>query len=447
MTDQDEYEVEIRRRLDAVEPPPPRLEVEQVVRIGRSRMRRRRYLAAGGAAAVVLAVTAAVPAIVEVGPPDGTGYQAGDPSASSAAPSPGTAPSVLDCEPFKLPVPDGLFAGFDVPTTFITIRAIDPTGRHVTGIGAANKEVGWPAVVWRDGTPEIIGKAGTEAMPQAVNALGTVVGSSWDGEDTYSWVYRADTMTRLAAPEGYGPAFAEAINGAGDVVGSVTGTGPDRPDAIAVWPAEALDAPRLLTTPDGVGVRAISIDDDGRVVGSASDHSGGYVWELDGAVRRLPLPDGADSGEVYAARGAWAVGSATFADAGDRRPPQSGSPAAGHAPTPAASGTPHPGPLDQGGYAIVPVRWDLRTDESETFEPAYQSGPAEATAVTVNGDLVLADTHPVVVRDGLPFVLPGLAGGELGQPRGVVVNDDGTVFAGTIHSPGRTTGVPVIWRC
>lgn len=425
MTDHDGHEAELRRRLGAVDPPPPRLDVDQIVQTGRSQVRRRRYLAAGGTAAVVFAVSVAVPVTVGVGPPAGDG-----PPAASGGPSTAPSPSTLDCEVIKLPVPDGLFAGFGVPETPVGIHAIDPTGRHVAGAGSAAPEAqrGMPAVVWRDGgAPEVLGEPGTEMMPRAVNARGTVVGYGWDGEDTYGWVHRGATMTRLPAPEGYGPPFPEAVNGSGDVAGSVGGLGPDRPDAIAVWPADAPDRPWVLTAPDGGGVKAISIHDDGRVVGSASGGSGGYVWEPDGTVRRLALPDGADRGQVEAAQGNWAVGSVTVPVLDHGSPP----------------GTADPAPR----HAVVPVRWDLRTGASETFGAARYGGRAAAIAVAAAGDLVLGERNPVVVRDGFPFTLPALAGGA-GIPRPLVVNEDGTVFAGTVDNPGAYgTGVPVRWHC
>jgi uncharacterized membrane protein len=434
MADEERYEAEARDWLDGVDVPPPRLEVAQIVQIGRSQVRRRRLLTAGGTVAA-LAALAAVPAMVPLLP-------------SGGAPEVGSAPlPVLDCEVTELPMPDEYAEPEDDVFPDVWIAGMDPTGRYVIGNGPYQWEDDGSTsgynpngmVLWEDGNPTAMtapGDGGSAA--NAVNADGVVVGDEW--------IYRDGAMSELPVPDGYASVEATAINAAGDVAGMAY-TEDFSSYSVVVWPAGNLDDPHVLAVPD-VSASAEGITDDGTVVGQltverdgAFWEDGGYLWRPDGTRQELRAPADATEVVIGGVRGNWVVGRANLP-----LPPAS---------VP-ADPEPSPAPPPATTYEVT-ILWDLAAG---TFQVRDVGSSSElTTGVSAAGDVLYEE--PMLTRDGETYALPDPIGvGAVVPPDSEyaptitteAISDDGSTIVGSVFindTPDRTADAthPVIWRC
>lgn len=458
-----EEETAVRNWLEAVEAPPPRLDLDEIVQIGRTQVRRRRQLAAGGSAAVALAVAAAVPVALRAWP-------AGDPYvAADRYPT-------LDCTITELSLPDG-----DIDLDHVEVAAMDPTGQYVVG-NQSNGDVQYAGpgliervegavILWDNGEPAELTELRGAAQAVDVNSSGVVVGIGWDDLDG-GWVYRDGDLAELPEPPGFSVNRVRGLNEVGDVVGMVVPEGSRDEEfvneSVAVWPAADRDQPRILHEPSGKDVAEVAgITDTGAVVGWLHGEPGvpsrflPYAWEPDGTGHYLPLPDGAVGGQVHDVAGEWAAGSAdVLVPQESVREPSPASPTA--EPVSPSPGAVDPSPNADGQVLVtLPARWNLRTGTAEVLDtgvPPEAGSATSANAVAANGDLVVGlSDAPRVLRDGEWYSLPG----SDDTPALVAMSEDGTAIAGSLGfaawawdarssaptpSPANSI-VQVVWHC
>lgn len=230
-----------------------------------TRKSKRRYVAGGAAAAFAVAVT--VPVLSAF---------AEDSDVASDQPA-------AEYELTELPVPDG-FDGSGVD-------AVDPTGQYLVG-GGYNGNVTTP-LLWNDGEVEAVEVPDAEtAYLFDVNSSGLAVGSFSTEESAGTFFYQDGEVTVVEGGEEFS---ATGVNEAGDVSGS---TEVDAERVPAVW-RDGADAPEELPMPDGwrSGI-ANDVNDDGVVAGyyQGGGQNVGYplMWDADGAVAELELPDEVD---------------------------------------------------------------------------------------------------------------------------------------------------------
>jgi uncharacterized membrane protein len=263
-----------------------------------------------------------------------------------------------------------------------------------------------------------------------VNEQGVVVGDGWD-QNEYAWIYSDDTARELLVPRGYKSARALGVNADGDVVGTASDT--DGQVVVVRWPATDLDRPSTLTGLAGMILTPAGITDDGRIVatiGQDGRDRGVYMWEADGIGRTLPMPPGAIGGYVTTVHGDWAAGAAYI-------PPASGE---------AVQPTPH---TDGRGDVVVdvPVRWNLTTSTVDFLLDSTDGDVGRASAVTADGNVLLEAEESIFIRDDQRYVLSTSGG----QARPTAVSGDGSVFVGVVVTtrPGSAEVVrqPTLWRC
>jgi hypothetical protein len=281
-------ENEVRTLLAAVDPPPSRVDIGRAVEDGRRGVHRRRFVGATGIA-VAVAALAAVPFVV---PLHAGGAPAASPQSGAAPPSAGhRGPCALDPK-----------AVLWVPDAFAD--RVDPSGRYVGGARVIDQN-NLP-VVWTDGKPLLLTISAQSTTVYAINASGVVVGQV-ESPTEYAFRYRNEVVTPLAAPAGYPRAVPEAINAAGTVVGVAFSATGDRYVAVK-WTG---DVPEILAAPGNA--MASGISDDGTVVGSLGAKGGAYLWDAGGTGRKLAVPNGLSGGTAGAIRGGWVVGNAADA--------------------------------------------------------------------------------------------------------------------------------------
>jgi hypothetical protein len=412
---------DVRGWFAAVDAPSPKLDIHHTLRAGRSRLRRRRTRTVVGSAALALGVLAAVPAVaVAVRGGETEPTTAGGPVASdTATPPPATPPPPSACEAKPLRPPAGLAAKGVKDPESVHVTAMDPTGRYVVGDTYGGFNASPASVLWDNGVGRIIPTTSEHATASAVNAQGVVVGEGVRGLDTpwFGWVYRDGKVTELTAPRGYREVVdVVAINPAGDILGTVTDM--RYQSAVVVWPAGALDRPRVLTSPGGRAVSATGFAADGSIVGWANGQLGAYRWAPDGKPTALELPAGASGARTTAVAGDRAVGVALEGD------------------PPSDDNTP------------TGVGWDLRTGAATPM--ALPDGIPVASYLNINavspgGDMVYSVRGVgVLVRDRRAVRLTG-PGGGLSDP--VAIDDTGKIVAGSVRTAENAGPRPVTWTC
>lgn len=311
-------EQELRARLEAVDVPPSRLEVEALVRAGRRRVFRHRSFQGAGGVALATAVLLAAPSILTgaggaqpaAGPADpsaASGPAAGPatrpaPTAPATPGGAGRAPTApgTGCPVTELPVPPGM--------TDVAVSAVDPTGRYVVG----NSTVGqnFRPLLWTDGQPKALPVTAESVQATAVNPAGVVVGLVQDGPVEYVFRYENGRYTRLRTPAGNWHVYpSPAINEAGDIVinAEPSGNSGGEGSIVLLWPAGSTAAQKLPLPP---GANAYAVTDDGTIVGAMYRDGAAvaaYAWDQRGKGRKLMVPAGAKAA-AYAARGGWATG-------------------------------------------------------------------------------------------------------------------------------------------
>jgi probable HAF family extracellular repeat protein len=160
-------------------------------------------------------------------------------------------------------------------------KAINARGEIVGGepyLGGSQEPT---AFHWRDGVLTVLGSG--SAMD--INATGVAVGYSWEGIDTYPWIWHGGVMERLDT--GWGRAY--AINNRGDIVGTAPVPG------IARW-RPVLWKDGAVTVLNETGGEANDINETGQIVGQAFNpslsHREAFLWE-NGVLTWLgTLPEG-----------------------------------------------------------------------------------------------------------------------------------------------------------
>jgi hypothetical protein len=397
-------EEQLRNRLEAVDVPPSRLDMDVLVRAGRRRAFRRRSAQAAGGMALVTGVLLAVPSILtNTGLPPAV--QAGPGAVATSTPAPAGTPE--RCRMTELPVPSGM--------TEVTATAVDPTGRYVIGHEIVGQD--FRPVLWTDGRPKALPMPTKSVELSAVNASGVVVGLAGGPRQEYVFRYENGTYTRLRPPAGSWHVYpTPAINAAGDIIinaepsGNIEGKG----SIILLWKAGAKTAVRL---PAPTEANAHDITDDGTIVGATYKNGTArtpYAWDQQGNGRKLQVPAG-QTGAIYAAAGDWATGGLW--------------------------------------PAMVPALWNLRTGEvtklAEAAGPQQEQGAATrkgqgpGTAVNASGWVVAGGA---VVRDGVAV--------DLAVPKGqssiaTDVSDTGLVVGQAITGgpDDDENHGPRVWRC
>ncbi|GAA5188408.1 hypothetical protein GCM10023322_39040 [Rugosimonospora acidiphila] len=359
MTEEDRDFV-LRDLLSGVSAPPTRVDLNQVITVGRRSLRRRRSFGVAGVSALVVAAMLATPLVIRAA--DGpSGHRsvaapiaAGAPRATQDAAS--ATPSAQPCAVTALPSPNGL--------ADVEASAVDPTGRYVGGQAWVGQN-GVP-ILWTGGRAQVLPVHAKSATVDAINANGVVVGQAENSpDDQYVYRYQNGTVTKLSPLPHYPHLFPTAsINAAGDVVinaeakGSVEGAG-----AVGViWPAGSTTAHKV-TLPAGANLFAIT--DDGTRVGTsyvAGVADAAYTWDANGHGRKLAAPSGQKS-LAYGARGEWVTG------------------AVGE--FPGASQT---------------ARWNLRTGSVTILNSADNGGAVNASGWVVTPTAVIPDKNPIPLQ-------------------------------------------------
>jgi hypothetical protein len=414
--------------LSTMDIPPSTLDVSDLVRLGRRRVRRRRHATTGMVAALTLVAVAAPVGLVQwhnrVSPTASTPVSAEPDSSAPSTPTAVAAPCTATT--VTLPKSGKAYTA--------DIGAMDPSGRYLV----SGPHTSTAPILWDNLHPRYLAAPGPAAAAIAVNAAGTVVGTTTGSKELSSgWIYRDGEIRYLPAPAGYPLLVAPVdINAAGDVVG--IGQSKAAQNIVPVlWPAEATAKVHPLTLPDSApaGVIDVAIGDDGTVAATLVGKIASipYRWLADGTGQELAIPNGAQGGMVKAIRGTWAFGS-VYLDANT----------AGREPRTTAD------PDQKFGYFPTPARWDLRTGEVKLLDQAVRG-----IAVTGNaaGDMVVQvirgdGTADVLYRGGRPVTLETATSSGVAQP--AAVSDSGRLVAGNdiVERGGQVVlRQPTMWRC
>lgn len=285
-----------------------------------------------------------------------------------------------------------------------------PSGATSSGVTAGStdgdEQVGYAMV---DGETEATWWSGGDAsdlLPDLEDASAAgvsdaiVVGTGVrSGEsEQVSYLYYDGETRELEAPKGEKAAVRD-INDEGVSVGHGS-------DGTALqWRLDAEDEPEALPSPHG-DARAVSVDDDGSVGGSADGSETGTVpavWDVHGEFTELPGLDDAEHGVVVSVRGDYAIG-------------ESG-------PSPDASSD---------------VLWNLEQDSltelPDSLEDANDVNPSGVVAGTTK------DGRAAIVDDGEVSELPHLAGGK---SRADAISDSGEVAGSSQDAAGNWHAV--VW--
>ncbi|MFK3981165.1 hypothetical protein ACI2K4_12390 [Micromonospora sp. NPDC050397] len=449
MRQSDDETARLLLEILAEEPPPPsRVDVTTLVRVGRQKARFRRLVGIGGAAVVTVGALAVVPVAVDVATRERPAPVPVQAMTGGAAEPARTAPTTdgstdrraepTSCQPIELPVPAN--------TVRSTVLGGDPSGRYLVGT-ATDQRRRSQVLRWDEGRLEVLDLPVVDPVHLVVNSRGDVAGDARSmkgpAEQVVPWLYR-DGKFFLLPHSGATTVSVAGINERGDVLGLLRTFGmfavprvpeskseprgnplpPALPDPLTtrnssdvpgkrppmlqpvIWSGEWEGTARLLDVPDKLTVLAVQgIDDDGTVVGtgepvepsrgdrSEGPPSRGMVWAPDGTVRELSAPAGAGPGTIARSiRGGWVVGSYQSAT----------EPAVG-------------------------ARWNLRTGEVRPAALKYVTSVNRAGWVA---GYVLDGTSgqaPTVVFGERMLTLPMPAGygRSQGDPITVTISDDG----------------------
>jgi hypothetical protein len=291
------------------------------------------------------------------------------------------------------------------------VTAADPTGRYVAGRGYPEGDtLVRDVVVWDRGVPKPVNMPGIDQQLADFNSSGVAVGFSFD-EETWEaltpWRYHDGVLSPLPGVES---GIAVAINERGDILGSV-GTSQRPP---FWWPAGG-GGPVDLPVPEGaLQVDAFDIDEDGTIVGVATDAEfidRAVVWQPGEGAKVLPVPAGAGpNSRAFGIRNGWVTGFAFTQE-----------------------------------FEMTPLRWNLRTGEVRAF-PQFFIRPDMAN---MHGWLVGSgmDGRGLFVSERGDLRLPGLANhGEALGDIATNVSDDGRRIAGQALDAGGEIRA-VQWTC
>ncbi|MGV9211170.1 hypothetical protein ACTFTM_04825 [Micromonospora sp. RB23] len=276
--------------------------------------------------------------------------------------------------------------------------AIDPSGRFVAGtalrVGASDNQ--YLMLLW-DGQQltEIPAPGRNEVEPADINESGVVIGNGWSENGiAQPWRYRDGRFEQLPTLPSSGISVT-AINKAGDIVGIGSDIVPGEYVGLR-WPADRPGTVEVLQAP--ANARPQGITPNGTIVGSAGEFANWTAWvrRPNGRIKPLVFP-GAESTEIHAAAGHWAVGRVSLSNA-----------------------------------QAAMVRWDVRDGSYTTLDPQLGLlNDVNAKGVVVGGDRV--------ARGATSQVLPG--GGERVGLGARSIADTGTIVG--FRNADRVT--PVRW--
>jgi probable HAF family extracellular repeat protein len=187
---------------------------------------------------------------------------------------------------------DGTFTDLSTPANRASYPiGINNRGQVVGRLFGATTSLPIRTVVWSGGRRTDIGTLGGEqTTPTAINQAGVVIGTSkLANGHTHPFVWQHGRMTDLLAGTGIvdDQSYVSAVNGAGEVVGTVSG----RP---ALWRHGSL----TYLAPATVKGEAVAINASGTVTGvvrSAAGDPSVFRWR-GGRLTRLPSLAGSDYG-------------------------------------------------------------------------------------------------------------------------------------------------------
>ncbi|WP_144119597.1 hypothetical protein [Catellatospora sichuanensis] len=399
---------------------------EQALVLGRRRRNARRLSGVGGIAAVVVLSILGVtylPAAQSSPPPPAA------PSSPAPALSPTTpAVNVAKCVPQRLPMPKGY-----PPKSVLT--GGDPTGRFL--VGRAYPYDGRDRLlIWEDGKVKVVRHEGEDPDLNDISSTGIAVGSSFvEGDVQVPWIYQNGKLRRLKGKN----AAANAVNDSGVAVGAMGRNGPalggagiadERP---VVWRSPAAE-PTALSVPAGMVGRATGIDADGTISGWVGppprfgkrgekpsmpvNPSRAVVWQPDGTMRELKVPDSIDGRPVVGA---------TAEDIHDGQ----------------VGGSFVTGTGDADRYEYV-AQWNLATGEVR-----WHAVTGRMRHINASGLAVPWARHPVLFLEQATVPLPDAKGApesSAAEPDIRVISVDGRIVAG--YQPVNGAGpAAVVWHC
>ncbi|GAA0531447.1 hypothetical protein GCM10010172_10220 [Paractinoplanes ferrugineus] len=404
-------ERELRDRLEDLEVPPSRVEMDELLDAGRRREVRRKAGRAAAGAVLAVGVLMGAPTVLAGAFDNATLDVAPSASASTeltpdltpthAVPGRDTPVAAITCRVAELPVPNGL--------QDIEVTAVDPTGTYI--LGHAYAHGGYQPILWTGGKAEVLAIPGKSVQLTDVNAAGQVVGMiEIDNEDhPFRWADGAYQM--LALPAGNWHAYPQPeINASGDVVLNVEPRGNSGgTDSFAIIWANGSTKAKKLPLPKGGN--AHDLNDDGTVIGSIYKNGSadaGYVWDQQGRGHKLKNEAG-QTNAAYKTRGDWVTGGLW--------------------------------------PAMEPALWNTRTGQlihlptpAGADPPPAQDGVGPGIAVNSAG-WVVAGPY-VLLADG-PLKLPVAKGLT---PIATAVSDTGLVV-GRGDTAGNKSAGPLTWQC
>jgi hypothetical protein len=290
-------EQKLRERLEAIEVPASRVQLESLLPAARKQVFRRNAGRAALGAALTVGALVAVPVVVLR--PSAAPLPAGP--APAMKPTSSAPPPPVACRVIALPVP----AGFDE----VTAAAVDPTGRYIVGNGTEGQD--FRPILWAGGKPQAIPVTADSVQATDVNSAGTVVGLLSDkGRDDRVFRYERGKMTELGLPKGKWHPYPEPdINTAGDILinAEPSGNSGGKDNIVLFWKAGSVD-PIELPLPKNASAQALL--DDGSVAGGLYRGSGAdsaWVWDYAGKGTKLKIPAGRQ-GVAYGISGEWVTG-------------------------------------------------------------------------------------------------------------------------------------------
>ncbi|MEU8074298.1 hypothetical protein AB0B31_02530 [Catellatospora citrea] len=395
---------------------------ERALVLGRRRRNARRLSGVGSLAAVV---ALSILGVTYLPVAQGSTPPAAPSSPAVASPSPSwalPAVNVAACVPQRLPIPKGY------PLKSV-VTGGDPTGRFLVG-RAYPGDSRDRLLIWEDSKVKVIRHEGEDPEFRDISSTGIAVGSSYvNGDVQVPWIYQNGRLSRLKGEN----AGAIAVNDSGVAVGGMGSDDPSADDRPVVWRSPAAE-PAELAVPAGMVGRATGIDADGTISGWVKTPqeppkrgqdpvmpvipTRPVVWQPDGTMRELKVPDSIDGNPVTAA---------TAEDIHD-----------GQVGGTLATGTTR---ADGRDYA---ARWNLATGEV-----SWHAVTGRPRLVNAIGLAVSWDRHPVLFLDQATVPLPDVKGApesHQAEPDIRVISTDGRIVAG-YQSIDKTGVVAVAWHC
>jgi hypothetical protein len=307
-------ERELRDRLEDLEVPPTRVEVDDLLNAGRKREGRRKAGRAAAGAVLAVGVLMGAPSVLagafdnatlDVAPSASTSASPSltpSPARSKSALSRTTPASSIRCQVAELPVPKG--------AKEVEITAVDPTGTYI--LGHSYSKGGYHPILWTGGKAEVLDIPGKSVQLTDVNATGQVAGMIDIDNEDYPFLWQNGSYQMLDLPPGKWHAYPEPeINARGEVVMNVEPRGNSGGDGsfAVLWKSGSTKATKL---PLPTGANALDINDDGTVVGAIYKHGEGadtgWVWDQKGHGKELKPDAGQDNSAAYHTQGDWAAG-------------------------------------------------------------------------------------------------------------------------------------------